>query len=261
MAESLNDQIAQSLDGDPELLPHLPELLADLAELGTSAEDVIDALESCELTSAQTAIDLGCGKGSVAVALAEKWRLRVTGVDGFQPFIDDARRLARKHSVDDLCRFHVGDVREAVGSGEVFDVALLLSVGSILGDLEQSVAALRRIVRKGGYIVIEDCFLAEAADANNLPPHYAEYADRTETRRRLQVHGDSIVTEQVFPHSEIEQINADNTEKIRRRAEQLAAEHPQLATALRAYVANQQDECEILEGPMRSALWVLQRGA
>ena len=42
-----------------------------------------------------------------------------------------------------------------------YDVVLLLSVGPVSGDHEQTVADLRTLVRAGGYIVIDDGFLAE----------------------------------------------------------------------------------------------------
>ncbi|MCH8913065.1 MAG: class I SAM-dependent methyltransferase, partial [Planctomycetes bacterium] len=38
MTEELDEQIARSVDATPELLPFLPELLADIWALGASAE-------------------------------------------------------------------------------------------------------------------------------------------------------------------------------------------------------------------------------
>jgi cyclopropane fatty-acyl-phospholipid synthase-like methyltransferase len=259
-AEPLSDAVARSLDAHAALLPFLSELLADLEELGTSADDVVDVLRPLGLPASTRAIDLGCGKGAVAVALAEELGFRVTGIDGFAPFVDDAQRVARARGVEARCEFRVGDLRQAVDSAGQFDVALLMAVGPVFGNMEQTIGALRRCVRPGGYMVIEDVYLDEQTQLQHVPEAYAEYAGREETLRRLQAHGDQLVAEQLFPHSEVEAVNAENTAKIRRRAEKLSAEQPHLAELFAGYVATQEDECEALEGPLIGAIWVLKRG-
>ena len=67
----LDESVAQAMEADVRLLPLLPELLADLWELGPPAEQVLAALESVGLEPGSTVLDLACGKGAVAVALAE----------------------------------------------------------------------------------------------------------------------------------------------------------------------------------------------
>ena len=90
-----------------------------------------------------------------------------TGV-GLLPFLQSARVLATERGVSHSCRFEQGDIRNLLGQEAQYDVALLLSVGPVLGDYEQTIAGLRRLVRAGGYIVIEDGFLAECRQSK--PP-------------------------------------------------------------------------------------------
>ncbi len=82
MNSQLEREIAGSLDADPVLIPFLPELLADLDELGSSAEQVVGVLAPLALPRAARVLELGCGKGVVAVRLASEFGFSVLAVDG-----------------------------------------------------------------------------------------------------------------------------------------------------------------------------------
>jgi Methylase involved in ubiquinone/menaquinone biosynthesis len=89
-------EIARTLETEPRLLPVLPDLLADLDELGTSAEEIVSALRRGGVPRGGRALDLGCGKGAVAVALAERLGLAVEGVDAFPPSSNPQGRSPRR---------------------------------------------------------------------------------------------------------------------------------------------------------------------
>lgn len=256
MDRGIAEEIARTLETEPRLLPVLPELLADLDELGTSAEEIVAALRAGGVPRGGRALDLGCGKGAVAVALAERLGLAVDGIDAFPPFLESARALAEARGVGGSCSFREGDLRERLGSPGDFDAVLLLSVGPVLGDHERTVAGLRTLVPPGGLVVLEDGFLAEGV----APPEGCEgYAPREETLRRLTARGDALVYESVSPPDATRALNEENTEKIRRRARALRAERPDLAGAIDAYVARQERETEILGTDLICAIWVLRR--
>ena len=104
MTLDLDESVAQAMEIDVRLLPLLPELLTDLSELGSSAEQVVSALESVGVNPESTVLDLACGKGAVAVALAQRLGVRVEGVDGFLPFLKAARSLTGlRPSPDEAC--------------------------------------------------------------------------------------------------------------------------------------------------------------
>ncbi|WNG54045.1 methyltransferase domain-containing protein [Archangium gephyra] len=105
--ESLEEQVATALETTPELLPFMPELLADLDELGTEVRDIIELLRPLGLPAGARVLDLGCGKGTVALALARELGLRVLGMDGFVPFVEQARRRAEEGG----CRACASSVR------------------------------------------------------------------------------------------------------------------------------------------------------
>jgi cyclopropane fatty-acyl-phospholipid synthase-like methyltransferase len=256
MTPDLDESIAQAMETDVRLLPLLPELLADLWELGPSAGQVVAALKSVGVEPDSTVLDLACGKGAVAVALAEQLDVRVEGIDAFQPFLQSARALAAERGVSQKCRFEQGDLRNLLGREEQFDAALLLSVGPVLGDYEQTIAGLRGLVRAGGYMVIEDGFLADGVA--DLP--LAEgYAGHPETLRRLTACGDVVAQEIICPTEQARLVNQKNTDLIRQRANLLRARHPAFEQLIDEYVARQERETQILGTDVHCAIWVLRR--
>jgi len=256
MTLNLDESVAQAMEADVRLLPLLPELLSDLWELGPSAEQVIAALESVGVVPDSTVLDLACGKGAVAVALAERVGVRVKGIDAFQPFLQAARTLASERGLSHRCRFEQGDIRNLLGQEEQYDIVLLLSVGPVLGDYEQTIAGLRTLVRSGGYIVIEDGFLADGVAQRPLA---GGYAGHSETLRRLTTCGDVVALEVICPMEQARSVNRRNTDLIRKRASVVRASHPGYEQLIDEYVARQEREIQILATNVICAIWVLRR--
>jgi SAM-dependent methyltransferase len=256
MTLDLDESVAQAMETDVRLLPLLPELLTDLWELGPSAEQVVAALESVGVEPDSAVLDLACGKGAVAVALAEQLGARVDGIDAFEPFLRAARALATERGVSHRCHFEQGDIRNLLGQEEQYDVALLLSVGPVLGDYEQTGAGLRKLVRVGGYIVIEDGFVVDGVAHLPLADGYAGHS---ETLRQLTACGDVVAQEIICPTEQAQSVNQRNADLIRQRASLVKARHPAFEQLIDEYVARQERETQILGTDVSCAIWVLRR--
>jgi steroid 5-alpha reductase family enzyme/SAM-dependent methyltransferase len=255
----LEVEVAAALDASPALTPYLPELLADLDELGSSADTVCDLIAPLELEVSSTRVlDLGCGKGPIAIALTKRFGYRALGVDGFAPFVEEAGKAAAREGVTALCTFRHGDLRDALAANPPFDIVVLAAVGRVLGDMRETMRQLRRAVRPGGYMVIDDCYLADghAIDKAN----YRDYEPHAETIAAMEAFGDTVVQEVISSQDEMRAENIENTRLIRARAEALAKEHPQDAAVLMEFVAEQEDECAILENDLVAATWLIRRG-
>lgn len=255
--KDLMSDIAFSLGAPPELLPFIPELLADLSPLGGSPERVVDLLRPLPLNPAATKVlDLGCGKGATAVHLAKELGFRVFGIDGFRPFIETAREMAEKHGVSNLCDFACGNLRRAIGDSSDYDVAVY-AAGGVLKP-EECVGKIRQTLRPGGYMVIHDVFLKPGAES---PDHsgYENYAAYEETVRMYLSSGDALLDEIVFSNGEMREMNGKNTEYIRKRAAKLARRHPEKSGMFAAYVEDQERESEILENKAGVAIWLIQK--
>lgn len=186
--DTLRQDVATSLDATPELLPFISELLADIWVLGSQPEAILNLLRPLRLpTHSSQVLDLGCGKGAVALHLAKEFGFQVLGIDLFEPFIKDAKARAEQLSVTHLCRFMVTDIRDTLEKARGFDVVIYASDGGVLGDFERCVGKLRRSVHPGGYILIDDGFLAGSSKIER--PGYEHYAPHAETLRKLTAYG------------------------------------------------------------------------
>jgi len=256
LTPGVDESVARAMETDVRLLPVLPDLLIDLSDLGPSPGQIVSAFQAVGAEPESLVLDLGCGKGAVAVALAERLGLRVEGVDAFPPFLQSARALAKERGVASRCRFRKGDIRRLLGKKGQYDAVLLLSVGPVSGDYEQTVAGLRTLVRKGGHIVIEDGFLA---DGIAQLPGSDSYASHAETLRRLTASGDQLVWQAQSSAEEARSLNESNTDLIRRRAHLVKASRPDLTELIDEYVARQERETQLLGTDVICAVWVLRR--
>jgi 2-polyprenyl-3-methyl-5-hydroxy-6-metoxy-1,4-benzoquinol methylase len=253
LPDELKRSVARTLDSSEAFVPHLPELLQDLWSMGSPPERILEILKPLNLARNKTRVlDLGCGKGAVAVTLARNLGFRVLGIDGCREFIEDGRKKAAEFGVEALCDFKVEDIRQSVKALQNYDVAIYASVGHVLGSPSERIGKLRGCVRPGGYILIDDGYLKVEAD-------YYEYLPHDETVSQLKNYGDRLLKEIVHPDEELTALDREYFRLIKRRGGLMIKRRPDLKALVRDYINNQEQECEKMERCFRSATWLLQR--
>jgi cyclopropane fatty-acyl-phospholipid synthase-like methyltransferase len=258
MAKISESELADAFESKPELMPYMPELLADLWDLGSSPETILNLIKPLNLSPKTTKVlDLGCGKGAVSITLANKLGFKIFSVDVFKPFLEDAEFKAKEYGVSELCSFEYDDIREAVNKYMDFDIVVYASIGSVLGNYKECIGKLRETVISGGYILIDDGFL-KAADPI-IRKGYEHYKPHGETIKELTSYGDSIIEEVIFPEEYMIQMNSRYTKPITQRANKLEKDHPELKDLLNWYLKNQEEECDILEKEVTSAIWLIKK--
>ena len=157
-------------------------------EHGHAHDAVVDAAEDAELAgflagldaSPAAAIDLGCGTGATAVALA-RHGIVTTGFDGSEPALEHARERARAAGVE--VEWVRGDVLDLPFADASFDLALdrgcLHHVAAT--DQPRYAAQVARVLRPGGTFLVREC---------NQPGHAAPAA--TEDSIRSMVAGTAL---------------------------------------------------------------------
>jgi len=253
--------LAATLDAPPELFPLLPELFRDLEDLGARAEDVVAILGQAQLPAGARVLDLGCGKGASAIALAQHLGLRVRGVDGVAPFVAHAAARAAREGVAERCTFEVGDLREVVRTARDQDVVMMLALGDVLGPLEQTVRTLLGCVRPGGLVVLDDAYFdaTQLDDPRVIPDEFGGLPDRAASERLIAAAGARIVDERRADTAEAFDWLQEMTARVLARAEALAALHPRLERSLREFAVRQCEETQDLLGPVVGVLWLLAR--
>ena len=97
----------------------------------------------------ETVLDVGCGTGSLALALLEKANLAaVTGIDLSQAYIERANGLTD----DPRVTFETGDACALPYADGAFDRTLSLLVLNFVPDAAGAVAEMVRVTRPGGVI-------------------------------------------------------------------------------------------------------------
>ena len=256
MEERQQQEIAEAFDTTPDLLPFIPELVADLWALGSSVGVIVDLLRPLGLPAKTTRmVDLGCGKGAVALTLAKELGFQALGVDFFEPFVREARERAEELGIASRCQFICEDIRNALPEVRDYDVVIYSSV-SVLGRLDECVAKLGKCVHSGGHMLIGNAFLTDTGRVES--PWYEHCGTHNETLGRLTAQGDTLLREVIIPKEDAQAINREYIELIRRRAEKIAKLHPEVADSLYGYVEKQERESEIMERTVTSAVWLLQ---
>jgi SAM-dependent methyltransferase len=241
----------------PDLAPHLDALLHDLSALGPLSEPVCQLLAATGLPAGARVLDPACGRGGAALTLAVRLGWQVDGVDLSEPLVALAEAEARQRGLS--CRFRPGRAEEALAAaaGHPRDGLVWLGMGRALGPLEETVGALRRAVRPGGFLLLDDGFLR---DDEPPPPGLEEHRPRLATLAALCAHGDLVSGEHVASDEEVRAANRRDLQALRTRAAALAARQPELAAALNHWLEAQAAQVVDLERSLRSATWLLKRG-
>ena len=251
------EMVAYALEVDASLLSHVPELLADLEELGSDAELIVQVLRELDLPEDSRVIDLGCGKGATAVGIADELRYRVLGVELFKPFVEACRVAASAAGVAELCEFRHGNILKLAGAIEPVEVVVFSALGDVLGSLDATVGVIRSFAKPGGVILISDGYLKEGASGDF--PGFENYVGHDESIRRLTAFGDSLEREVAEPVSTGEPDGDDDSALIRVRAEKIAQRHPELRRYLLGFAEDQAAEYAFLETSFAGVLWVLRK--
>ncbi len=254
-----DESVARALEAPVELLPFLPELLADLDELGSDARQIAGIVCELPLPPAPRVVDLGCGKGAVAIAIASQLDAQVLGIDLFAPFVTHAAAAALEAGVAHRCQFRHGDARRLAATLPPADVVVLAALGDVLGDPAATMQVLRGYVRPGGFVIVADVFLRDGG--SRACPGFESYRSRAETIALLTAGGDVLVREVVEDDSAgaADDGGDDDVAAIQRRAEALAARYPDHAGALLAFATAQANAHAHIAAHLTDAIWVLRR--
>lgn len=143
---------------EPETLDVMVERLENRGAHPRFAAMMADYLDAMAVDAAGEVIDLGCGTGVAARAIARRpaFRGRVTGVDLSAYLAEAATRLAAEEGLGERVRFEAGDTRSLGFADGAFDAVVAHTLMSHVKDPATVLAEAARLVRPGSPIGIFD---------------------------------------------------------------------------------------------------------
>jgi len=257
-----SDVVAEAFGADPALVPLLPTILSGLSALGAWPDHVETLLRRhAVLTKDSRVVDLGCGKGVLAVRIARTFHCSVTGLDLFEPFLESARVAAEHAGVTDRCVFEREDIQQVRDSRvESFDLAVLSAVGAgTFGTYADCIASIRRWVGRGGSILIGDGVLRHRLLEDAEFTGYGYYEPKKRAVQELTSCGDTLVDETPVPQATLIEENRRSLEAIREGVERAVRRCPGAREGLERFVQDQRAEMDFLEEHTIELLWLLGR--
>ncbi|MBY0113542.1 MAG: class I SAM-dependent methyltransferase [Phycisphaerales bacterium] len=246
--------IPHSLNAPDRALPLLAAFFAPLTALGCAPRRIVGWLRESGLTRRHTLLDLGCGKGAVAIAAGEAIGCHTVGVDAFEPFLASARAAAERSGIDALCDFRRGDVhRFGARPRRTFDAVVMLNVL----PFDDALPIARRLTAPGGVYILDDAVLVRGASAHDSSAHNAPTA--AEVRAVVEHLGDRVEREHIDSRAEVLRRGRGLLTKLRANARTLARQHPRHAALIRECLERQRDALTQLAGPIRPACWLVRR--
>ncbi len=285
-ARIVTREVAASMAADAVLVPYFAELFAGLDALGSMPLRVSNVIAKVaekvvrgEDGAIARVLDLGGGKGAVAVELARRFGCAVEMVDACPAFVEHANALAQRRGLEKLVIARVGDIeveakkltrqvsrqvdRQVSGGKGAYDAAIMLNVW----NFERAAPALRRLVKPGGVYVMDDAVLNVGADVvrafdSKVEEYAGEFADvptRDDVAKLIAAQGDHVLAEVVVPRRALKVTHTKVLQVVTRNGKALARREPKLKKAIDALLTRQREAGDVLLGLLQPVVWVVQR--
>lgn len=136
-------------------------------------------LDAMHVDDAATVLDLGCGAGLAARAIAQRTTFagRVTGLDRSAYLVSAAQRLADHEGVADRIAFRVGDACHIEAGDGRYDAAVAHTLLSHVDDPAAVVDEAARVLRVGGVLGVFDGDFASLTFGHPDPVRAQAYDD------------------------------------------------------------------------------------
>jgi len=240
--------------GDVALVKHLPYILQDWWEIGTSSGEVIKIIRKHKTDYANLKLlDLGSGKGAVSIKAAAELKCKCLGIDAIDEFVAFSNEKAKEFSVSDICTFETDDIRKKIKTLGKFDIIVLGAIGPVFGDYFTTLSQLKPLLNKDGLIIIDDAYSDDNCDET-----YPNILQKSELLRQINAAEMNLIDE--ITVAEIpETLDKYESEcaNIQKRCAELAEKFPADRKLFSDYAENQVREYEILSNEITCALVVV----
>jgi len=132
-----------------------------------------ELVELCNLKNGDYVLVVGCGVGTTPCYLAEKFGLRVVGIDISEKMIERSKERAKRKGLETRIEFRVADAKNLPFKNDIFDAVICESVTAFVGDKSKAVKEYARVIKPQGFVGLNECLWIKTP-----PPELAEYTFR-----------------------------------------------------------------------------------
>jgi len=156
--QGLAARIFTALQGEGHDITSLtPDILAPYDEFHVGGMAATHRVASrLGLSRSSRLLDIGCGAGGPARAIAAAHGCRVTGIDLTGDFIAAGGQLSAACGLQGLVTLHHGSALEMPFDTDTFDRAMMLHVGMNITDKQTLMAEAARVLTSGGLFCVYD---------------------------------------------------------------------------------------------------------
>jgi ubiquinone/menaquinone biosynthesis C-methylase UbiE len=112
----------------------------------------LEWIDSLALAAGSRVLEIGCGAGFMAVALAKRG-FGVQAIDAAENMIELARQHAEESGTADSLSVDLGNVYSLAFENDSFDLVIALGVLPWLGRQELAIQEMARVTRSGGHVI------------------------------------------------------------------------------------------------------------
>jgi len=114
-----------------------------------------------KITPNDKVLDIGCGVGGTAIAIAKRYGVSVVGLNINEMQVERARKDARDNNLDDFVEFVVGDMTNMEFPDESFDVVMGIESTVHVDNKKKMLSEIYRVLKKDGRFIDATFFLTK----------------------------------------------------------------------------------------------------
>src|SRR6266699_752118 len=114
---------------------------------------VLGWIDDLALPPGSQVLEIGCGAGFMAVALAQRG-FRVQAIDSVESMVELAREHSMEADIAERLSVAVGDINALAFEDESFDLVLAIGVLPWIGQVEPAMQELARVTKPEGFVIL-----------------------------------------------------------------------------------------------------------
>jgi ubiquinone/menaquinone biosynthesis C-methylase UbiE len=113
-------------------------------------------------------LEIGCGAGCIAISIARKG-FSVDAVDHSNAMVKMAKRHTTENGMENRIRVAIEDIHKLTFDDQSFDLIIALGVMGWLHDLKKGLTEIRRVLKPGGYTILDSTHAHALLNPLSLP--------------------------------------------------------------------------------------------